>query len=322
VPPLKKIKNAFLDYEIPADLQYTALLLVADIVLIYAPFLDVSSFKVLFSLPLLLFIPGFSLLAAQIPREGDVNLRGRILHAFGISLVIDGLTGIALSLSPWGLQLDSLIVVLFFFSAILILAAQYRRVMLRSAERYVVQFSEVSAPVKATLSPFGRNRVDRFVVVLLVLLLMGAVGITILIILFPQEQVRSTEFFLLGQNRTAGHYPDSMVAGQQYPLFIGVGNHEQGNVTYFIEIWDMAVSFDPAKNTTQILVMDPAGRFMESVADNETRITAYPLSVSGTDYNRVAFLLFNGPVPGPEVTGTDRINASYRNLYLRVSVQH
>ena len=66
--------------------------------------------------------------------------------------------------------------------------------------------------------------------------------------------------------------------------------------------------------------MDPIDRLSLTVAHNETRIIPYNLSVKNIGYNRVEFLLFNDNVPGPEVTGSDRINASYRNLHLGVSV--
>jgi hypothetical protein len=45
-------------------------------------------------------------------------------------------------------------------------------------------------------------------------------------------------------------------------------------------------------------------------------IIPYNLSVNTTGYNRVEFLLFDENVPGYEVSGSNRINASYRDLHL------
>jgi hypothetical protein len=53
----------------------------------------------------------------------------------------------------------------------------------------------------------------------------------------------------------------------------------------------------------------------------ETRVIPYTLSLNQTGSNRVVFLLFNESVPGPEVTGSDRINASYRDLNLWITVR-
>ena len=45
------------------------------------------------------------------------------------------------------------------------------------------------------------------------------------------------------------------------------------------------------------------------------------LSLNKTGYNRGEFLVFNESVPGPAVTGSDRINASYRDRYLLATVR-
>jgi hypothetical protein len=69
------------------------------------------------------------------------------------------------------------------------------------------------------------------------------------------------------------------------------------------------------------MAMDPMDQLSVTLAHNETRIIPYTLSLKKTGYNRLEFLLFNESVPGPDVTGSDRINASYRDLHLWVTVQ-
>jgi uncharacterized membrane protein len=103
-------------------------------------------------------------------------------------------------------------------------------------------------------------------------------------------------------------------------MYIGVGNHEYQNVTYTIESWLALARFDNRTNSTAIMVMEPYDNRSVTLAHNETREIPYYLSLDRTGYNRVEFLLFNGSVPGPDVTGSDRVNASYRDLYLRINV--
>jgi len=91
-------------------------------------------------------------------------------------------------------------------------------------------------------------------------------------------------------------------------------------MSYTIETWTSLTEFDTVTNSTTILAMEPLDRTSLILSHNETIIIPYNLSVKNTNYNRVEFLLFNETVPGPEVTGSDRINASYRDLYLRVQV--
>jgi hypothetical protein len=66
--------------------------------------------------------------------------------------------------------------------------------------------------------------------------------------------------------------------------------------------------------------MDPTDYLSFTLADNQTAIIPYNLSVKETGYNRMEFLLFNETVPGIDVTGSDRINASYRDLHLVINV--
>ena len=102
-------------------------------------------------------------------------------------------------------------------------------------------------------------------------------------------------------------------------MFIGVGNHEYRNMSYTIETWTMRTEFDNITNTSTILAMEPLDRKSLVLSHNETLIIPYSLSVKDTWYNRVEFLLFNETVPGPEVNGSDRINASYRDLNLWIT---
>jgi hypothetical protein len=70
-------------------------------------------------------------------------------------------------------------------------------------------------------------------------------------------------------------------------------------------------------NSSRIVAMDPQDRVLVTLGHNQSTIVPYNLSVNNTRYNRVEFLLFDENVPGFEVKGSDRINASYRNLHVR-----
>ena len=167
----------------------------------------------------------------------------------------------------------------------------------------------------------GEERIDLLLTVLLVVVAVVAAGTTVFVIVSPKEQTHFTDFFILGENRTADSYPDMIFAGPAYPMYIGVGNHEQRSMNYTIETWVSDTVIDPGTNTTRIRAMEPGERLSLTLVQNETRILPYNLSVGKTGFNRMEFLLFNGTVPGPDVTNGDRINASYRNLNLWLNVR-
>jgi hypothetical protein len=79
--------------------------------------------------------------------------------------------------------------------------------------------------------------------------------------------------------------------------------------------------FDNVTNSSSIMAMAPNDRLSLTLTHNETAISPYNMSVKKTGYNHLEFLLFDETVPGFNVTGSDRINASYRDLHLWVTVQ-
>jgi uncharacterized membrane protein len=320
VHPLDKVSSAFSDYPFPADLKVILILLVADMLLISSPFLNASPYKILCSIPLLFFIPGYCCISVLYPRDGDLSLPQRIVLSFGFSVPVVLVTALGVYLSLWIFQLDSLIMVLSLISVALILVAHYRRARVRPQDLYRPQFSEIPAALRQVLAPLGGDRVDRLLSAALILVMIIAVSTTILVIVLPKENEHFTDFFILGANRMAQDYPYEITGGQNYPMYIGVGNHEKRNTSYTIETWSVKTTFDPVTNTTKINSMDPGDRFSFFLADNETTTLPYSLSIKNIDVNRVVFLLFNETAPGPQVSGSDRINASYRDLYLRVSV--
>ena len=203
----------------------------------------------------------------------------------------------------------------------MILVAHYRRALLPAEERFRIPFSAIAGRIRQEFLPPGRAGVDRFLSVVLTLVIIVAIITTVYVIVAPKEGERFSEFYILGENQTATDYPDQIIAGQNYPMYIGVGNHEYRNMTYTIETWMLRTEFDNVTNTSHIMAMDPIDRLSLTLAHNETTIIPYNLSVKKTGYNRVEFLLFNESVPGLEVTGSDRINASYRDLHLWVTVE-
>jgi uncharacterized membrane protein len=182
-------------------------------------------------------------------------------------------------------------------------------------------FSEIARALQEGLFPAGSSLVDRLLSIILLLVVLTAITTTIYVIVAPKEGEHFSEFFILGENQKASDYPDRISVGKHYPMFIGVGNHEYRNMSYTIETWAMLTEFDNVTTSTSILTMDPLDRQSIVLSHNETLVIPYTLSLNKTGYNRVEFLLFNESIPGPEVTGMDRVNESYRDLYLWITVR-
>jgi uncharacterized membrane protein len=317
----EKISSIFFKQNFPLDLFLVLIWLAAGIAVIYLPFLNGTPVRIVFTLPVILVIPGYCLLTALFPKNGDIDLMTRMVLSIGLSLVIVPLIGLGLNFSPWGIRLDPIVISVTLFSLVSVIISHYRRAILPGEERFRMPFSGIVDAFRKEFLTKDGKRSHRILNIVLVFAILITLILAIYVITVPREGEKFTEFFILGENRTADRYPDTIVPGQEYSMFVGIGNHEYSDVRYTIETWMLQTEFDNVTNRSRILVMDPSDRLSFTLAHNETTIIPYNFSVRKNGYNRIEFLLFKESVYGPEVTGNDRINASYRELHLRVTVQ-
>jgi uncharacterized membrane protein len=319
-PLLEKIYSGFFEHEYPADFAIIVIWLVACFAAIYLNILSETMVREVLDLPVILFIPGYCLLVALFPKEGDISLSERIIYSVGLSLVLFSLIGLGLYFTQGVFPFDTIVISLIFFSLVIINIAYVRRAFLPYDSRFRVPFTAITGSIRKRVIPAESSRIDYLINMTLAIIILAAIITTMYVIATPKEGERFSEFYILGENRTAANYPDQIMAGQNYPMYVGVGNREFRNTVYTIETWLVQTEFDNVTNTSHIVTMDPNDHLSVTLAQNETTIIPYNLSVNKTGYDRVEFLLFNDRVPGLDVTGSDRINASYRDLHLWVSV--
>jgi len=328
--PPTTISPVLFRQDVPADLILIVVWLTASIAAIYLPFLNETPIRIALAIPVILFIPGYCLLASLFPKNGDLDLMARMVLSMGVSIAIVPMIGLGLNFTPWGIQLDSIVTSLTLFTLVMTLITLYQRSRLPSEERFRLPLSELAAALKEEFWKKEATLSARILAVVLAVAILITILTVVYVVTVPREGEQFTEFFILGENRTVADYPDWIIPGRNYSMFVGVGNHESGDDTYTIETWMLQTEFDNSTNRSRILIMDPDNRVQFTLAQNQTTIIPYNLSVQNISvqnfpvpknrYNRVEFLLFKGTLPGHEVSGTDRINASYRNLHLNVKI--
>jgi uncharacterized membrane protein len=294
--------------------------LAASVITIYLPALSETPLRIVLALPVLLFIPGYCLIAILFPKNDDLGLVERIMLSIGFSIAIVPLIGFGLNFTPWGIRLEPMVIAIILLTWVMVLIAHYQRAVLPVEKRFRVSFSAITGRIREEFLPGEEKGLDRFLSVVLTLVIIAVILATVYVIVVPKEGAeRFSEFYILGKNQTAAEYPDRIIPAENYPMYIGVGNHEHRTQTYTVETWVLRTEFDNVTNSSTIVEMDPNDRLSLTLAHNETKIIPFTLFVNKPGYNRVEFLLFNESVPGPQVTGSDRINASYRNLHLWVN---
>lgn len=74
-----------------------------------------------------LFLPGYSLIEALYPGEGDLSPLERAALSIGLSLAVVPLIGLVLNYTPWGLRLTPIVVSTAVFTTTMLITALYRK---------------------------------------------------------------------------------------------------------------------------------------------------------------------------------------------------
>ena len=77
------------------DLILVVFLTSLCILFVLIPPLDETPVRIILGLPLVLFLPGYSLIAVLFPRKGDLDAIERIALSFGLSIALVPLLGLA-----------------------------------------------------------------------------------------------------------------------------------------------------------------------------------------------------------------------------------
>ena len=143
----KKMRIAIpenLTERVPADLTLMILLTLSCIPFVLCPPLNETPVRVVLGLLLVLFLPGYSLIAALFPGKDDLDGIERIALSFGLSIAVVPLLGLALNYTPYGIRLVPILVVLSVFTVLLAVVACVRRRGLPEGERFVIEVGELA----------------------------------------------------------------------------------------------------------------------------------------------------------------------------------
>ena len=309
-------------FEFPWDLKIVLLWTALCIVSIYTPVINQSFLRIILTLPLILFIPGYVLIAALFTDSADIDTVERIVLSIGTSIVITPLIGLCLNFTSWGIRLNPLIISLTAVIVVLVIIAGIRRTRTSPDARYTLPVPEIRQTVQNEWTFRNGSKKDRILFFVSIFAIVMVVLSTALVITLPKPGEKFSEFFILGENRTADSYPRIIIPDISYPMYVGINNHEFRTVNYSVEIYLVP---KPANETT-VAPLQPAlllvKMYSVTLSHNETSVIPFDLIVPDASYNRVDLLLFDETPPGFDITGLNRVNTSYRNLHLWFNVTH
>lgn len=205
--------------------------LLSVLLLLSILFLPDNPLRIIIGIPFILFLPGYSLIAALYPRKNSIDNAERILWSIGLSVAIIPLTGLCLNLIPPGINLIPVIISMTSFIFCMSIVAWYRRRSLEEYERFSVSFS-LKIPSVWRVQP----TLDRMLFIGLILATLCAVGVIGYRITIPVPEERITEFYILNLEGNAFDYPSRLKIGEEGKVIISITNSEHEEMTYRLEV--------------------------------------------------------------------------------------
>ena len=225
------------------DLKLILVFIVLMGVFVFIPGLNMTIFRPILGLFIILFVPGYSFIAALFPARSGINSIERGVLSFIFSIVVTALFGFALNYTPLGIRLEPIAACLSIFIVICVLIANKKRHDLPEDERFALDISILYNSVAHIISPEayqnGGGFTNKALNVLIVIALLVSMGAITYAIILPKQGETFTEFYVLGADGVAGHYPVNMALGNESQVIVGTVNHEHRTVTY-----DLVVSLN------------------------------------------------------------------------------
>ena len=110
------MKTSHIITNFPTDLALVIFLTIMCIPFVLIPPLNETPVRIILGLSLVLFLPGYALIATLFPRKDDLDAIERIALSFGLSIAITPLLGLALNYTLFGIRLTPVLIVLMVFT--------------------------------------------------------------------------------------------------------------------------------------------------------------------------------------------------------------
>jgi len=220
----------------PGDLQISILLAASTLIFTLVPPFSDLPVRIPLGLAMVLFIPGYTLIAALFPKRDDLDGIERVALSFGLSIATVPLIGLGLNYTPWGIRLAPIAISLAIFTIAMSLIAYFRRSSLPEGDRFSVGFRRGVHALKQEVMAENASRLDRALTVVLIISILASVTALAYVIVMPKQGEKFTEFYILGPKGKAYDYPTQVELGNSSTVIVGVVNHEYSRVNYTMQL--------------------------------------------------------------------------------------
>jgi len=223
----------------------------------------------LLAILLVLFVPGYVLVAALfpggvLPKKPEIDWIERIALSFGLSIAVVPLLGLFLNFTPFGIRFASIVSTIALFTIGVGCVAYWRRMRLPVERR-------LSLTVDLSLPLWKEYRaVDKGITIALAASILVAGGALAYVALSPRPSETFTEFYILGPRGNASGYPTALNVSQPGTVVLGIVNHEAASLNYTIRIDLVGVQ----------IVYNATSGFNETIEVNRTSWLTFNVSLA------------------------------------------
>ncbi len=315
--------------DIPVDLAVVVSLVVVAWGTVFLPVVEGTPLRFVFGPLLVLFLPGYALVAALFPGADETpstslasarfrsatRLDGtdRVLLAVALSIALTVLVGLLLSLTQWGFTVVPTTLTLGVVTLVCCLVGAVRRARLSTDERFAPSLSAVHDLTDEAFSAAPRR--TRLLNVLIVCGVVVAAGSIVYAAAAPNPTAPFSEFYVLSDSGTADPTTQGydLTPGEDTTLRVGIVNNERTTVDYTVVIVAQQVTVEDG--TERVVAQTELDRFSYRSVPGETREFDHTVAAE-TDIGvsqRVAYLLYKRTPPAFPTAET-----AYRHLFVTV----
>lgn len=272
-------------------------------------------------LPLFLFIPGYSLLAALFPSTGSTaevsTLRGpqrmratgidlveRLVLSYVVSLAILPILGVGLAATPVGLTRASLFAALTIVVVVAVPVAIVRRSGVPAERQFSLPIATWLGDLRSWLG--DGTATDSLVNLALVVCVVGAVAMVGFAVLSPPASSQYSQMSLLTESDSgelvAGQLPDQVAVGEEIPVVLEVTNqHDQA------QQYSVVVQLQRVNENGGVTERRQLDQFQQRVEGGSSWRHPHTVTVpTSGDRLRVTYLLYEGQPPeNPTLANSD-----------------
>lgn len=220
----------------PSDLLFVVGLVILTDIFVLIPVLSESFIRTVLGLPLVLFLPGYALIALLFPTKNGLEGIERAALSVGMSVAIVPLVGLVLNNTSFGIREMPLLASLSVFTILACAAAYVRRGQLPEDKAFGVSFNASLHSLLVEVLGKPESSMEKTLRALLAISVLTLVGIVAYVTIIPHEQEPFTEFYILGPDGKADNYTTEYMQGESGTVIIGVANHEHRTVDYTLDV--------------------------------------------------------------------------------------